>query len=88
MLVLLLLVTGVALPLWWSPYSAAGRIALAIEERDATALQQTVSIERLRRAIAADVRANQSGQRAPAAAAFARIDAQPDRLARDWRRVP
>jgi hypothetical protein len=63
LLVLLLLLAGTALPFWWSPYSASGRLSLALADRDEQVLAQSVDIERLQRIVAHNVRTSHSVQR-------------------------
>lgn len=63
LLILLLLLVGVAVPFWWSPYSASGRIALALADHDEAVLSQAVDVERLQRIVAHNVRTSHVVQR-------------------------
>jgi hypothetical protein len=63
LLVLLLLLAGTALPFWWSPYSASGRLSLALADRDEQVLAQAMDLERLQRIVAHNVRTSHSVQR-------------------------
>jgi len=63
LLVLLLLLAGTALPFWWSPYSASGRLSLALADRDEQVLAQAVDMERLQRIVAHGVRTSHTVQR-------------------------
>jgi len=65
LLILALLLAGTALPFWWSPYSASGQLAVALEERDAVVLNRSVDLERLQRLVAYHVRTSHSIQRNP-----------------------
>ena len=65
LLILVLLLAGAALPLWWSPYSASGNIALALAERDEATLGKAVDLQRLQRIVAHNVRTHHSVQRNP-----------------------
>jgi hypothetical protein len=64
--IVLILLLGVAAPLWWSPYSQAARIALAIAERDATVLERAVDLQRLQHRVAVHTRSNYSVRISPA----------------------
>jgi hypothetical protein len=63
LLVLLLLLAGTALPFWWSPYSASGRLSLALADGDEQVLAQAMDLERLQRVVAHNVRTGHSVQR-------------------------
>jgi hypothetical protein len=63
LLILTLLLAGTALPFWWSPYSASGRLSLALTERDEQVLAQAVEMEQLQRMVAYHARSNHSVQR-------------------------
>jgi hypothetical protein len=63
LLIVLLLLAGAALPFWWSPYSASGRLALALAEQDEQVLAQALDMERLQRIVAYQVRTGHSVQR-------------------------
>jgi hypothetical protein len=51
------------LPFWWSPYSASGRLSLALVDRDEQVLAQAMDLERLQRIVAHNVRTSHSVQR-------------------------
>lgn len=53
---LVLLFFGAAVPFWWAPYSAAGRIGLAVAQNDHSTLRQHVDWPLLQHAVAAHVR--------------------------------
>lgn len=65
LLIFLLLLAGTALPFWWSPYSASGRLAIALEEGDEAVLAAAIDVERLQRGVAYHVRTSYSIQRNP-----------------------